>query len=107
MANAVLPFAVLQILALILTELELHLHALLLPGLLSLLSPLPNAPMLVALKQTAVFHCVVPILNATLDTGQDRIPARLLAQVALALMMFAAQGLCVHRTINALVLSMC
>jgi len=95
-ANAVLLFAVLKILALILMELELHLTVLLLPGLQSLLSRLHDAQVPVALKPTVVSHCAVLILNATLGTVQDRIPAQLLAQAALARMMFVAQELCAH-----------
>jgi len=72
--NAVLLFAVLQTLALILMELELHSPALLLHGLDALILPLHNAQAHIVLNQTAVFHCVVLTLNVVQVTLQDRIP---------------------------------
>jgi hypothetical protein len=68
--NAVRRFAVFKTLALILKEMELHSPALLLYGLHVLILPLQSAHLHIALNETAVFHCVVPILNVMLATFQ-------------------------------------
>lgn len=105
--NAVLLFAVLQTLALILMEMELHSPALLLHGLRALILPLQYAQAYIALNKTVVFHCVVLTLNVIQATLQERIPEPLLAHLALARMTFAAQELCARLPIVAAVLFMC
>jgi len=103
--NAVLPFVVLQTLALILMELELHSLALLLHGLHALILPLHYAQGYIALKEIAVFHCVVLTLNVIQATLQERVPQLFLAHLALARMTFAAQELCARLPTLASVLS--
>jgi hypothetical protein len=106
--NAVLLFAVFKTLALILKELELHSPALLLYGLYALILPLQSAQVHIALNATAVFHCVVLTLNVMQATLQEMIPEPLLAYLALARMMFAAEELCARLPILAAArLSMC
>jgi len=105
--NAVLLFAVFKTLALILKELELHSPALLVYGFHALILPLQSAQVHIALNGTAVFHCVVLTLNVIQATLQEIIPETLLAHLALARMMFAAQELCARLPILAAVLSTC
>jgi len=104
---ALLPFAVLKTLVLILTGMEFHFPAPVLPGLNALISPLQNAPLIIALKWIAVFHCVVLLLNVVQATIQGRIPELLLAPLALARMTFAAQELCAQLTMSAALQAMC
>jgi hypothetical protein len=106
-ASAVVVFAVFKTLALIPMELELHLFAVLLPGLNALILLPSHALTLVALKLTAASRCAVLILNVMLAILQDRMLPLLLVPRALAQVLFAASRQCAQQITAATVLSMC